>query len=97
MEDNIVKISDKKQDEYLTLLQTAFLINQTEQNTLSIVKRGLLQVVKKNNRLYVPVNSLKNYVYAILGKYQEAVLFLDLPDEEKNAYLRKILPASYHG
>lgn len=97
MADNIIKISDIKQNEYLTLLQTAFLINQTEQNIQSIVKRGQLQAVKKNNRLYIPVDSLKNYIYSILGKYQEAVLFLDLPDEEKNAYLKKILPAAYHG
>lgn len=97
MADNVVKINDKKQDEYITLLQTAFLINQTEQNTLSIVKSGKLKAVKRKNRLYISVNSLKNYIYAIIGKYQEAVLFLDLPDEEKDTYLKKILPANYHG
>lgn len=97
MADNIIKKSDKKQDEYLTLLQAAFLISQTEQNTLSIVKRGQLQAVKKNNRLFISEDSLKSYIYAIVGKYQEAVLFLDLPDEEKSAYLKKILPISYHG
>ena len=97
MADNVVKISDKNQDEYLTLLQTAFLINQTEQNTLSIVKNGKLKAVKRKNRLYISVDSLKNYIYSILGKYQEAVLFLDLPDEEKDVYLKKILPAAYHG
>lgn len=97
MADNIRKRQDKKKIEYLTLLQTAFLIGQSEQNTLSILKRNQLRVVKKNNRLFVPINSLKNYVYAILGKYQEAVLFLDLPDEEKDVYLKKILPMTYHG
>ena len=97
MADNVIKISDQKQDEYLTLLQTAFLINQTEQNTLSIVRSGKLKAVKRKNRLYISVDSIKNYIYAIIGKYQEAVLFLDLPDEEKDAYLKKILPAAYHG
>ena len=97
MADNIVNISDQKQDEYLTLLQTAFLIGQSEQNTMSIVKSGKMQSVKRNNRMFIPVDSLKSYIYTILGKYQEAILFLDLPDDEKKEYLIKILPSAYHG
>ncbi len=97
MADNAIRKQDKKQDEYLTLLQAAFLISQSEQNTLSIVKSGRIQVVRRKHRMFIPVNSLKNYIYTILGKYQEAILFLDLPDSEKEDYLTGILPSDYHG
>lgn len=95
MEDNVM--DRKGQEEYLTVLQAAYLIGQSEHNIMEIIKSGRLCAVKKNQRMFIPVASLESYVNAILGKYQEAILFLDLANDEKAAYLNELLPAAYHG
>lgn len=95
MEDNVME--RKGQEEYLTVLQAAYLIGQSEHNIMEIIKSGRLCAVKKNQRMFIPVASLESYVNAILGKYQEAIIYLDLADDEKAAYLNELLPAAYHG
>lgn len=101
MADVQVETKKQNQEEYLTLLQTAFLIGQSEQNTLENIKRGKIQAVKRmvgeRNRIFVPVNSLEMYVSEIVKKYSEAVKYLDLPDEQKVDYLKEILPDTYAG
>lgn len=101
MADVQVETKKQNQEEYLTLLQTAFLIGQSEQNTLENIKRGKIQAVKRmvgeRNRIFVPVNSLEMYVSEIVKKYSEAVKYLDLPDEQKVDYLKEILPDTYVG
>lgn len=86
-----------EREEYLTLLQTAYLLGRSEQSTREIVKRGALQSVKWQNRIFIPVNSLESYVLEIIKKYEEAVRYLDLPDGQKAEYLKEILPETYHG
>lgn len=97
MADNMTDKKRESQEEYLTVQQAAFLLCQSEHNIMETIKRGKLQAVKKNQRMFIPVASLKAYVNAILGKYQEAIIFLDLPDDEKAGYLNELLPAAYHG